>query len=153
VLTEAGISPELLELELTESLLTKNADLVSSVLRDLKNMGVKLAVDDFGTGYSSLSYSRLFPLHKLKIDRSFIHDVETNSDAAAIATAIIGLAKSLHLKVIAEGVETPAQLAFLRAHDCDEMQGYYTSPPLEAKDASAFLRSASPRFLSADNAL
>jgi len=108
VLMETGISPQLLELELTESLLTKNADVVSSVLRDLKAMGLKLAIDDFGTGYSTLSCLRLFPLSKLKIDRSFIRDVETSSDAAAVATAVISLAKSLHLKVIAEGVQTRA---------------------------------------------
>jgi EAL domain-containing protein (putative c-di-GMP-specific phosphodiesterase class I) len=150
---ETGISPQLLELELTESLLTKNADVVSSVLRDLKAMGLKLAIDDFETGYSSLSCLRLFPLSKLKIDRSFIRDVETSSDAAAVATAVISLAKSLHLKVIAEGVETPGQLAFLRKHGCDEIQGYYTSPPLETKDVAAFLRSVSPQFLTADNAL
>ena len=153
VLTDTGIAPQYLELELTESLLTKNADVVSGVLQDLKNMGLKLAIDDFGTGCSSLSYLRLFPLSKLKIDGSFIRDAETDCDAAAIATAIIGLAKSLHLKVIAEGVETASQLAFLRAHQCDEMQGYYFSPPLEPKEVAHLLRTASPLALRARDGL
>ena len=103
-------------------------------------MGLKLSNDDFGTGYSSLSYLRQFPVSRLKIDRSFIRDVATNPDAAVVATAIIGLAKSLNLKVIAEGVETEAQLAFLRAHDCDEAQGYYFSEPLHVQEAEDYLR-------------
>jgi diguanylate cyclase (GGDEF)-like protein/PAS domain S-box-containing protein len=140
VLQDTGIAPEHLELELTESVLTTNADVMFALLQDLKDMGLKLAIDDFGTGYSSLSYLRQFPVSKLKIDRSFIHDVATNSDAAAVAKAIIGLAKSLNLKVIAEGVETEAQLAFLREHACDEAQGYYFSKPLEVQEAADYLR-------------
>jgi diguanylate cyclase (GGDEF)-like protein/PAS domain S-box-containing protein len=132
VLRETGLAPQYLELELTESLLTSNADVMFAVMQDLKDMGLKLAIDDFGTGYSSLSYLRQFPVSKLKIDGSFIHDVATSADAAAIATAIISLAKSLNLKVIAEGVETEAQVAFLREHHCDEVQGYYLSQPLHA---------------------
>jgi EAL domain-containing protein (putative c-di-GMP-specific phosphodiesterase class I) len=132
VLRETGLAPQYLELELTESLLTSNADVMFAVMQDLKDMGLKLAIDDFGTGYSSLSYLRQFPVSKLKIDGSFIHDVATSADAAAIATAIISLAKSLNLKVIAEGVETEAQVAFLREHHCDEVQGYYLSEPLHA---------------------
>jgi EAL domain-containing protein (putative c-di-GMP-specific phosphodiesterase class I) len=134
ILRESDLAPHFLELELTESLLTKNADVVFAVMQDLKDMGLKLAIDDFGTGYSSLSYLRQFPVSKLKIDRSFIHDVATNADAAVIATAIISLAKGLNLKVIAEGVETEGQLAFLRARQCDEMQGYYFSKPLRVED-------------------
>jgi EAL domain-containing protein (putative c-di-GMP-specific phosphodiesterase class I) len=140
VLQDTGIAPQHLELELTESVLTTNADVMFALLQDLKDMGLKLAIDDFGTGYSSLSYLRQFPVSKLKIDRSFIHDVATSSDAAAVATAVIGLAKSLNLKVIAEGVETEAQLAFLRAHECDEAQGYYFSRPLEIQEAAGYLR-------------
>jgi diguanylate cyclase (GGDEF)-like protein/PAS domain S-box-containing protein len=140
VLQDSGIAPHCLELELTESVLTTNADVMFSILQDLKEMGLKLSIDDFGTGYSSLSYLRQFPVSRLKIDRSFIRDVATNSDAAVVATAIIGLAKSLNLKVIAEGVETEAQLAFLRAHDCDEAQGYYFSEPLQAQEAEDYLR-------------
>ena len=142
-LSETGIAPQCLELELTESLLTKNATVTFSVLNEMKKMGVKLAIDDFGTGYSSLSQLRQFPVGKLKIDRSFIRDVETSPDAAVIATAVISLAKTLNLKVIAEGVETGGQLAFLRSHDCDEMQGYYFSRPLLGKDIPELLQSNS----------
>ncbi|MFZ1012093.1 MAG: EAL domain-containing protein, partial [Terracidiphilus sp.] len=134
VLRETGLSPQYLELELTESLLLSNQDVVLSVLRELKEMGVRLAIDDFGTGYSSLSYLKRFCVNKLKIDRSFIHEVTTNANDAAITTAIIHMAKSLNLTVIAEGVENESQLAFLRAHQCDEMQGYYISKPETAND-------------------
>ena len=149
VLRETGLAPLYLELELTESLLTSNADVMFAVMQDLKDMGLKLAIDDFGTGYSSLSYLRQFPVSKLKIDGSFIRDVATNADAVAIATAIISLAKSLNLKVIAEGVETEAQLAFLREHHCDEVQGYYLSEPLHADLVSARLPALAGRTMSA----
>jgi diguanylate cyclase (GGDEF)-like protein len=140
-LSDAGIAPQYLELELTESLLTKNATVMFSVLNEMKKMGVNLAIDDFGTGYSSLSQLRQFPVGKLKIDRSFIRDVETSPDAEVIATAVISLAKTLNLRVIAEGVETEAQLAFLQSHDCDEIQGYYFSRPLVVKEIPGLLRS------------
>jgi diguanylate cyclase (GGDEF)-like protein/PAS domain S-box-containing protein len=150
VLNETGLAPQYLELELTESLLLSSADMMSSVLRELKVMGLKLAIDDFGTGYSSLSCLRQFPFSKLKIDRSFIRDVAVNSDDAAIATAIIRMAKSLTLKVIAEGVENEAQMSFLRAGCCDEIQGYYFSQPLTVDEVSAKLRGHSgQRALSA----
>jgi diguanylate cyclase (GGDEF)-like protein/PAS domain S-box-containing protein len=136
ILHETGLPPQYLELELTESLLLTNQDVMLSVLAQLKEMGVKLAIDDFGTGYSSLSYLKQFRVDKLKIDRSFIRDVSTNADDAAIATAIINMAKSLKLKVIAEGVEDDSQLAFLRALKCDEIQGYYISKPLTAREAA-----------------
>jgi diguanylate cyclase (GGDEF)-like protein/PAS domain S-box-containing protein len=129
VLQETGLAPQHLELELTESILLSNADVIFSLLEELKSMGLKLAIDDFGTGYSSLSYLRQFPVSKLKIDRSFINDVAVNPDAAAIAAAIIEMAGALGLKVIAEGVETEAQLEFLRARKCDEIQGYLFSRP------------------------
>jgi diguanylate cyclase (GGDEF)-like protein/PAS domain S-box-containing protein len=149
VLNESGLAPKYLELELTESLLLSNADVMFSVFRELKNMGLKLAIDDFGTGYSSLSYLKQFPVSKLKIDRSFVRDVAVNPDDAAIATAIISMAKSLHLKVIAEGVENEAQMSFLRAHGCDEIQGYYFSKPLCVADAADKLRDTPVKSLSA----
>ena len=122
------------------------------VLQELKATGVKLAIDDFGTGYSSLSYLRQFPVHKLKIDRSFIQNVTSNPDDASIAAAIIGLARSLNLKVIAEGVEDEAQMSFLREHQCDEIQGYYFSKPLNIVEVPHTLRNARlQRALSASN--
>ena len=130
LLHETGLAPQYLELELTESLLLADADVTLSVLKELKSMGVRLAIDDFGTGYSSFSYLRQFRVSKLKIDRSFIRDVAVNPDDAAITSAIISMAKSLHLKVIAEGVENEVQMSFLRTHHCDEIQGYYFCKPL-----------------------
>jgi EAL domain-containing protein (putative c-di-GMP-specific phosphodiesterase class I) len=142
VLNETGLAPQYLELELTESLLLSNADVMFSVLQQLMAMGLSLAIDDFGTGYSSLSYLKRFPVSKLKIDRSFIQDVAVDVDDAAITSAIISMAKSLNLKVIAEGVENEAQMSFLRDHRCDEIQGYYFSKPLAADEAADKLRAA-----------
>jgi diguanylate cyclase (GGDEF)-like protein/PAS domain S-box-containing protein len=140
VLAETGLPPRFLELELTESLLLSNSDMMFSVLQELREMGLMLAIDDFGTGYSSLSYLKKFRVNKLKIDRSFIRDIATDSDDAAIATAIINMARSLKLKVIAEGVEDEAQMSFLREHHCDEIQGYYFSKPVRAADISVKLQ-------------
>jgi diguanylate cyclase (GGDEF)-like protein len=140
VLHETGLAPKYLELEITESLLLSNADVMFSVFQELKAIGLRLAIDDFGTGYSSLSYLKKFPVNKLKIDRSFIRDVPVNADDTAITTAIISMAKSLNLKVIAEGVENEAQLSFLRAHQCDEIQGYYFSKPLPVAEVSEKFR-------------
>jgi EAL domain-containing protein (putative c-di-GMP-specific phosphodiesterase class I) len=136
VLRETGLAPHYVELELTESLLLGNAGLTISVLQELETMGLRLAIDDFGTGYSSFSYLKRFPVSKLKIDRSFVRDIAVNPDDAAITTAIISMAKSLNLKVIAEGVEDEAQMSFLRAHQCDEIQGYYLSKPLAVYDVA-----------------
>jgi diguanylate cyclase (GGDEF)-like protein/PAS domain S-box-containing protein len=144
VLHETGLAPQYLELELTESLLLADADVTLSVLKELKSMGVTLAIDDFGTGYSSFNYLRQFRVSKLKIDGSFIRDVAVNPDDAAITTAIISMAKSLRLKVIAEGVENEAQMSFLRAHHCDEIQGYYFSKPLAVDKVADKLRGDSP---------
>lgn len=140
VLQTTGLAPHYLELEVTESLLLSNADRSLAVLHEIKAMGVKLAIDDFGTGYSSLSYLKHLPVNKLKIDRSFIKMVALNAGDAAITAAIIGMAKSLNLKVIAEGVEDAAQLSFLEAHQCDEIQGYYFSKPLISDEITAKLR-------------
>ena len=140
VLHETSLPPRYLDLELTESLLLANGDMTFSVLQELKAMGLTLAIDDFGTGYSSFSYLRQFQVSKLKIDRSFIRDVAANPDDAAITTAIISMAKSLNLRVIAEGVENEGQMSFLRAHQCDEIQGYYLSKPLAVNEAADKLR-------------
>jgi EAL domain-containing protein (putative c-di-GMP-specific phosphodiesterase class I) len=140
VLHETRLAPPYLELELTESVLLANVDVTLSVIRELKGIGVTLAIDDFGTGYSSFSYLRQFQISKLKIDRLFIRDVAVKPDDAAITIAIISMAKSLNLKVIAEGVENEAQMSFLRAHQCDEIQGYYFSKPLTFDKVADILR-------------
>jgi diguanylate cyclase (GGDEF)-like protein/PAS domain S-box-containing protein len=140
VLRETGLPPQYLELELTESLLLADAEVTLSVVEELKAIGITLAIDDFGTGYSSFSYLRQFRVSKLKIDRSFIKDSATNPDDSAITAAIISMAKSLRLKVIAEGVENEAQMSFLRKHQCDEIQGYYFSKPLPAGDVADTLQ-------------
>jgi diguanylate cyclase (GGDEF)-like protein/PAS domain S-box-containing protein len=126
-LRETGLDPKYLELELTETLLLSNADVMFSILQELRGMGVRLAIDDFGSGYSSLSYLRQFQVNRLKIDRSFVRDVAMNRDDAAITTAIIRMAKALNLEVIAEGVENEAQLTFLREQHCFDVQGFYFS--------------------------
>ena len=134
------IAPELLELELTESSLMSNAEETITVLQNLKALGVKISIDDFGTGYSSLAYLKRFPIDKLKIDIAFVREVTSNPDDAAIVLAIINMAHSLKLKVIAEGVEKDAQLSYLRRHDCDEMQGYYFSRPVPEHEFVQMLR-------------
>jgi diguanylate cyclase (GGDEF)-like protein len=130
VLQESRLEPEDLELELTESIIMQNAEFTINVLSKLQTMGVKVAIDDFGTGYSSLSYLKHFPVNTLKIDRCFIQDVTSDRHDATISLAIIDLAHSLSLQVIAEGVETIEQVQFLKEHSCDQIQGYFFSPPL-----------------------
>lgn len=134
------IHPRLLEIEITESSLMANSEVAVRTLSHLKALGLRLSVDDFGTGYSSLAYLRRFPLDTLKIDRSFVNEVTTNADGANITRAIIGMSHNLGLNVVAEGVETEAQLAFLYAEGCGEMQGHYFSPPLPAEDSVQWLR-------------
>ncbi|MGA7350923.1 MAG: EAL domain-containing protein [Acidobacteriaceae bacterium] len=132
ILRDTGMPPQYLHFELTESVLLTNADVVFKVIHEMQGMGIRLVIDDFGTGYSSLSYLRHFPVTKVKIDRSFIRDVALDPDDAAITTAIIDMSHGLNLTVLAEGVESEAQLAFLREHGCDEYQGYYFSRPVTA---------------------
>jgi diguanylate cyclase (GGDEF)-like protein/PAS domain S-box-containing protein len=130
VLEETGLDPQYLELELTESTIMRNAEEAVSMLNELHALGIGLAIDDFGTGYSSLSYLKRFPVDRLKIDRSFVSDIGESSDDETITSAIIALAHSLNLQVIAEGVETSTQLDFLKERACDEMQGYFFAKPM-----------------------
>jgi EAL domain-containing protein (putative c-di-GMP-specific phosphodiesterase class I) len=129
VLRETGMAPELLELEITESMIMHNLEQAAEKAAAIKSLGVRLAIDDFGTGYSSLSQLKRFPIDTLKVDRSFIRDVEHSEDDRVITQAIISLGKALDVSVVAEGVETEGQCAFLRDNKCDEMQGYYFSKP------------------------
>ena len=145
VLEETGLPPESLELELTESVVMSNAPQSADKLRALRDLGVSLAIDDFGTGYSSLAYLRRLPFTTLKIDKEFVDDLTQGSEDAAITTTVLAMARSLGLKVVAEGVETEAQLRFLREHHCDEIQGFWLAPPLEAAECPAFIRRWRPQ--------
>ncbi|MGK5038045.1 EAL domain-containing protein [Janthinobacterium sp. LB3P118] len=138
-ISKYDIAPDLLELELTESSLMSNAEETIAVLRNLKALGIQISIDDFGTGYSSLAYLKRFPIDKLKIDIAFVREVTSNPDDAAIVLAIISMAHSMTLEVIAEGVESDAQLAYLRRHGCDEMQGYYFSRPVPQEEFEQML--------------
>ena len=139
VLKETGLEPHSLELELTEGALVRNVAATANTLRDLNGMGVKIAIDDFGIGYSSLSYLRHFPINKLKIDKTFVDSITTDPNNEAISRAIITLAHSLRITVVAEGVETAEQLEMLRAMGCDEAQGYLISRPVSADDLTRLL--------------
>lgn len=139
-LESSGLAPEFLELELTESAIMHNTELAVSMLGELKRMGIRIALDDFGTGYSSLGYLKRFPIDVVKIDRSFIRGVNSDADDAAITLAIIAMAHSLNLKVVAEGVETEEQLSFLRKHGCDLVQGYFHSPAVPPETIETFFR-------------
>ncbi|MBK8568571.1 MAG: EAL domain-containing protein [Nitrosomonadales bacterium] len=141
ILYESGLAPSGLELEITEGVVMQDAEAAILLLEDMKAMGLKLSVDDFGTGYSSLSYLKRFPIDKFKIDQSFVRDLATDTDDAVIVSTIISMAHSLKLKVIAEGVETAEQLAFLKQQGCDEIQGYYFSQPVSAEEFTKLLSS------------
>ena len=138
-LKKSGMAPELLELEITESMVMQNVERAMRVLKAIKGLGVMLAIDDFGTGYSSMSLLKKFPIDVLKIDRSFVREITSNSEDKAIADAIIALGRALDLTIVAEGVETLEQENFLRAHHCDQVQGYLISKPVPADEFAAFM--------------
>jgi EAL domain-containing protein (putative c-di-GMP-specific phosphodiesterase class I) len=139
ILEENEIAAELLEVEITESSVMTNAEEAIRTLEYLESLGVQTAIDDFGTGYSSLSYLKRFPLRALKVDRSFVRDITTDLDDAAITQAVISMAHSLGLKVVAEGVETEAQLSFLTRYGCDEVQGFLFSRPVPGDECSVLI--------------
>jgi diguanylate cyclase (GGDEF)-like protein len=139
-LEDSGLDPKCLELELTESVLMQRAQVTESILKTLRARGVHLAVDDFGTGYSSLSYLRKFPIDALKIDQSFVRQITSAPGETTIVTAVIGMGRNLKLRVVAEGVETQEELAFLQAHQCDEAQGYYFSKPVPPREFAHLLK-------------
>jgi EAL domain-containing protein (putative c-di-GMP-specific phosphodiesterase class I) len=142
VLNETGLDPAALELEITESMVMHDPERTTTLLNELKTMGVSISIDDFGTGYSSLGYLKRFPIDSVKIDRSFIKDLPRDGKDAAITRAIIVMAHGLGLKVIAEGVETEEQAGFLRAEGCDEVQGYYFGKPVPEEEFAGLLLSA-----------
>jgi diguanylate cyclase (GGDEF)-like protein/PAS domain S-box-containing protein len=161
VLADSGLPASLLELEITESVIMHSTEQSIATLQALNDIGVTLSIDDFGTGYSSLSYLKRFPVHKLKVDQSFVRDLHRNTDDAAIVRAVIALARNLNLKTVAEGVETEQQLIFLAGLQCDEYQGFYFSKPLPAaeflsmvesdcatpiSDEDGYARGAAPQF-------
>ena len=147
VLLDTGMPPHLLELEVTESTIMQNSERAVMVLTAIKALGVRLAIDDFGTGYSSLAHLKRFPIDTLKVDRSFIREVPRDAEDRAITEAIIAMGKTLSLTVVAEGVETPEQQAFLRERACDEMQGYYFSTPVTPVEFAALYRAYRPQPL------
>jgi len=140
-LQKSGLAPHLLDLEITESHAMQDADFTLSVFHDLQSMGVRISIDDFGTGYSSLGFLKQFPINTLKIDRSFVKDLGQDPKDEAIVSAIIVLAHRLELDVVAEGVEKETELAILRKHQCNRMQGYLFSKPVAAAELEALLRS------------
>jgi EAL domain-containing protein (putative c-di-GMP-specific phosphodiesterase class I) len=139
-LKDSAMKPELLELELTESMVMQNAERAGEVLAAIKRLGVRLAIDDFGVGYSSLTHLKRFPIDTLKVDRSFIRDIPQDADDKAITEAIIAMGRSLKLTVVAEGVETLEQETFLHDHGCDETQGFFFSKPVAADQFATLLR-------------
>jgi predicted signal transduction protein with EAL and GGDEF domain len=148
-LAATGLAPNRLELEITESVLMQSNETTLRMLHQLRELGVRISMDDFGTGYSSLSYLRSFPFDKIKIDRTFINDLSTGKDAAAIVQAIVTLANSLDMTTTAEGVETERQVKALRAMGCIEMQGYLFSPPKSGQETARMLAARRKRIASA----
>jgi EAL domain-containing protein (putative c-di-GMP-specific phosphodiesterase class I) len=144
VLRETGVPAQRLDLEITESVIIQHSEAVIARFQALDDMGVRISIDDFGTGYSSLSYLKRFAIHQLKIDQSFVRDISSDPDDAAIVSAIIAIAHSLGLQVVAEGLEAPEQLAFLRSLGCDVAQGYYFSKPVPAEEFGRLLETWNP---------
>ena len=149
VVRESGVPANRIELEVTESMVMQNAEQTTSVLNELRKIGVSLAIDDFGTGYSSLVYLKRLPIDTLKIDKEFIGDLTRDPDDEAITATVITMGHSLGLNVIAEGVENEQQLSYLREQGCDEIQGFWLSPPLDAHRCLAFIRSWQPATVAA----
>jgi EAL domain-containing protein (putative c-di-GMP-specific phosphodiesterase class I) len=147
VLHESGIAPKTLELEFTESVVMEDAENTIDTLRALKKLGVQLSIDNFGTGYSSLNYLKHFPIDRIKIDRSFVADLDSSNNDAALVEAIISMGPSLYRKVLAEGVENSDQLHFLTTLGCDEAQGFYLALPMNADDLSKRLAAANGKSI------
>jgi EAL domain-containing protein (putative c-di-GMP-specific phosphodiesterase class I) len=141
ILQETGVAPNMVQLEITEGAVLKNVDYAIAMLTELRQMGVGIALDDFGTGYSSLTYLKRFPIDAVKIDRSFVRDIEHDANDATIVSTVIAMAENLGLRVIAEGVETEQQLAFLRARGCTEFQGYLFSKPVPPEQFAELMTS------------
>jgi EAL domain-containing protein (putative c-di-GMP-specific phosphodiesterase class I) len=139
ILRATAITPHALELEITESMVMKDPDRAVAIMEALRRMGVRLSIDDFGTGHSSLGYLKRFPINQLKVDRTFVRDLPHNNDDVAITRAVIAMAHSLKMSVVAEGVEHQQQFDLLRAEGCDEFQGFYCRPPLEEAELLRFL--------------
>ena len=148
-LRASGLSPDRLELEITETVLLKNTQTILHTLRRLRDLGVRISLDDFGTGYSSISYLRTFPFDTIKIDRSFIHGIGSETSSLAIVNAIVTLGEALGMSVTAEGVETDEQLRTLRAERCTDVQGYLFSAPVPSADVAALIRKLSPAMVAA----
>jgi EAL domain-containing protein (putative c-di-GMP-specific phosphodiesterase class I) len=140
----SGFDPRLLEIEITESTAMLDPALTADILHDLKSLGMTIAIDDFGVGHSSLNYLKRFPIDTLKIDQSFIQDITRGGSDGAIVSAVIAMGKALHIRVIAEGVETQEQLNFLKEHGCFEFQGYLFSRPMAANALTEMIHAASP---------
>ncbi|MBW4470210.1 MAG: EAL domain-containing protein [Stenomitos rutilans HA7619-LM2] len=147
LLAEAHLTPDSLELEITETTAMQNVDFTIAILKSLRSIGVHISMDDFGTGYSSLGYLKRFPLNTIKLDQSFVHELTTDPSDAAIADAVIALGRGLGLNVVAEGVETQAQVDYLQSRHCEEMQGYLFSHPMPATAATQFLQAHQPQML------
>jgi EAL domain-containing protein (putative c-di-GMP-specific phosphodiesterase class I) len=151
ILEETGVEPKNLELEITETAVMEDVRSAARQLQDLRSSGVYISIDDFGTGYSSLAYLKTFALDYLKIDASFVADMERDINDTALIAAVIGMAHRLGLRVVAEGVETEAQLVHLRALQCDEVQGYLLSEPVTGEESCVLLSSWSPLIAAADS--